>query len=179
GVGTVLQDDPQMTVRMVPGVSPLRIVLDSTLRIPLTARILDEDATTIVLTTEQSGRQQRKQLRAASVGVRIVAAGAGGVDVTAALALLHSMGVRSLLVEGGAKVITSMLAAGVADRLIVGMAPTIIGAGTEAVGDLGTVRVADGVRLTQRRLHVLADDLIIGWDVNYEAAAHSATAAAP
>lgn len=178
GVGTVLQDDPQLTVRMVPGVSPLRIVLDSTLRIPLTARILDQDATTIVLTTERSGQAQRKLLRAGQVGVRIVASGRGGVDIAAALRLLHSIGARSLLVEGGAKVITSMLAAGVADRLIVGMAPTIIGAGTEAVGDLGTVRVAEGLRLTQRSLHVMTDDLIVGWDVDYAATAPSAAGAA-
>jgi riboflavin biosynthesis pyrimidine reductase len=82
-----------------------------------------------------------------------------------ALTDLRATGVRSLLVEGGAKVITSVLAEGLADRLIVAVAPTIVGAGTEAIGDLGISTVASGVRLTNRSLHVMADDLLIAWDV--------------
>ena len=174
GIGTVVQDDPQLTVRMVPGASPLRVVLDSTLRIPPTARILDDDATTVVLTTDRSPPERREALLARQIGVRIVPAGADGVDIVAALGMLHAGGVRCVLVEGGAKVITSMLAAGVADRVIVGMAPTIVGAGTEAVGDLGTRRVAEGVRLSNRCLHVMADDLLVAWDAEYRPSSSSA-----
>jgi GTP cyclohydrolase II len=171
GVGTVVTDDPQLTVRMVPGVSPVRVVLDSTLRTPPTARILDDDATTILYTTDQSSDGRRDELRARQVGVRLVPAGPGGIDVDAVLSDLRASGVRSLLVEGGAKVITSLLAAGVADRLIVAVAPTIVGAGTEAVGDLGIATVASGLHLTNRSLHVMADDLLVAWDVNSDGAA--------
>jgi len=169
GIGTVEQDDPRLTVRMVPGASPVRFVLDSTLRISPSAQILDEDASTIVLTTERSALDRREALRLSQVGVRILPAGPGGVDIAAALEVLHCGGVRSLLVEGGAKVITSILAAGFADRVIVGMAPTIIGAGTEAVGDLGSARITDGVHLTNRCLHAMADDLLVAWDVERQA----------
>jgi riboflavin biosynthesis pyrimidine reductase len=99
------------------------------------------------------------------VAVRTVPAGPSGVDLEAVLKDLRVSGVRSLLVEGGARVITAMLAAGVADRLIVAVAPTIVGTGTEAVGDLGIATVASGLRLTNRSLHVLADDMLIAWDV--------------
>jgi riboflavin biosynthesis pyrimidine reductase len=75
------------------------------------------------------------------------------------------MGTASLLVEGGARVITSMLAAGLVDRLIVGVAPVIIGEGTEAVGPLGVTRVADGIRLVNRSLHTVGDDVLLAWDV--------------
>lgn len=88
------------------------------------------------------------------------------MDLRAALRSLHQAGIRSLLVEGGAKVITALLAAGTADRIIVGLAPTIIGSGTEAVGDLGIASVAQGVRLTNRCLHVMDDDLLVAWDVD-------------
>jgi riboflavin-specific deaminase-like protein len=165
GVGTVVTDDPQLTVRMVAGASPVRVVLDSTLRTPPTARVLDDDATTIIFATDQASPERREELRSRQVAVRTVPAGPSGVDLEAVLKDLRVSGVRSLLVEGGARVITAMLAAGVADRLIVAVAPTIVGTGTEAIGDLGIATVASGLRLTNRSLHVLADDMLIAWDV--------------
>jgi riboflavin biosynthesis pyrimidine reductase len=75
------------------------------------------------------------------------------------------MGIRSLLVEGGSRLITSMLAAGTVDRLIVGLAPRIIGAGTEAVGDLGVRQVGEGLRLANRTAHLAGDDVLLAWDV--------------
>jgi riboflavin biosynthesis pyrimidine reductase len=71
------------------------------------------------------------------VRVHVVPSSPRGVDLPAALARLRAAGTLTLLVEGGARVITSMLDAGLVDRLVVGIAPTIIGAGTEAVGTLG------------------------------------------
>ena len=61
--------------------------------------------------------------------------------------------------------ITSLLSAGLADRLIVGTAPRIIGAGTEAVGDLGVARVTEGIALRNRSVHLTADDVVTAWDV--------------
>ena len=165
GVGTVLQDDPQLTVRMVPGATPARVVLDSTLRVPQTARMLEPDAPTIILTTERSDPRRRELLRRRHVGVQVLPSGPEGVDLDAALAMLRQAGVHTLLVEGGAKVITSMLAGGVVDRLVVGVAPTIIGQGMEAVGALGTTRVKEGIALRNRSMHVLADDVVFSWDV--------------
>ena len=165
GVGTVVTDDPRLTVRMVPGASPLRVVLDSTLRVPLAARVLEPDAATLLITTEASLPERRRDLRARHVQVEVVPAGPHGVDLAAALAVMRASGVCSLLVEGGSKVITAMLGAGVVDRLIVGVAPTILGDGTDAVGALGVARVSDGIRLTNRAMHVMADDLLLSFDV--------------
>jgi GTP cyclohydrolase II len=165
GVGTVLQDDPQLTVRMVPGASPMRVVLDSTLRVPEGAKILGADAATTILTTDRSDPTRRRALEARGVGVHVLPAGAHGVDVDAALGALRAAGTETLLVEGGARVITSLLDAGVVDRLIVGVAPTIIGRGTEAVGPLGITSVADGIRLINRSMHVLDDDVLLSWDI--------------
>ncbi len=165
GVGTVVQDDPQLTVRMVPGVSPMRVVLDSTLRVGDTARILQPDAPTLIVTTSRSRPERRARLEAHGVRLELVAPGPDGVDLASALRELRADGVQSLLVEGGAKVITSMLSAAVVDRLIVSVAPTIIGCGTDAVGPLGVTRVSDGIRLTNRAMHVLSDDVLLSWDV--------------
>jgi diaminohydroxyphosphoribosylaminopyrimidine deaminase/5-amino-6-(5-phosphoribosylamino)uracil reductase len=70
-----------------------------------------------------------------------------------------------MLVEGGARVLTSLLGAGLADRLIVAIASRIIGAGTEAVGALGITSVADGLQLANRSMYVVGDDVLAAWDV--------------
>lgn len=166
GVGTVVQDNPRLTVRMVPGPSPLRVVVDSTLRTPPSALILEEEAPSLVLTTARSSEAVRRALRARRVAVEVVREGPGGVDLGDALGLLREIGVRCLLVEGGAKVITSLLGGGFVDRLVVSLSGTIIGRGTEAVGDLGVARVADGVRLSNRTIHTTAEDILVAWDVD-------------
>jgi GTP cyclohydrolase II len=165
GVGTATVDDPQLTVRMVSGPSPLRVVLDSTLRLPPTARVLDGQAGSIVITTNRASAERRAALRARAIGVHAVEAGPRGVDLAGALATLRALGIRSLLVEGGARVITSFLAEKLVDRLVVAIAPTIFGAGVDAVGDLGVVRVAESVRLTNRSVHVAGDDLLVAADL--------------
>jgi GTP cyclohydrolase II len=165
GVGTVLRDDPQLVVNLVPGTSPLRIVLDSTLRMPSTARMLDGGPVTVVLTTNRAAESDRERLRALGAGIRVVPAGPAGVDLPAALGVLRELGVRTLLVEGGARVITSLLGARLVDRLVVGTSAKIIGTGIEAVGDLGIARMTQSISLRNRYMHVTADDVITAWDV--------------
>jgi 3,4-dihydroxy 2-butanone 4-phosphate synthase/GTP cyclohydrolase II len=166
GVGTAILDDPQLTVRMVPGPSPLRVVLDSTLRLPSTARVLDDRAGSVVITTELSSEADRAALRTRAVRVHVVEAGPRGVALASALRTLRALGVSSLLVEGGARVITSFFVEKLVDRLVVGIAPTIMGTGIEAVGDLGVARVAESVHLTNRSVHQAGGDLLVAADVS-------------
>jgi GTP cyclohydrolase II len=170
GVGTVLTDDPQLTVRLVPGASPLRVILDSTLRIPTHARILEGDAGTMVISTSDARAHSRRLLQSRGVAVHSVDAHPAGVDASAALQLLRAHGVRSVLVEGGARVLTSFLKGGLADRLIVGIAPTILGAGTNAVGDLDIASVTDGLRVAGASVYRAGDDLLLAGDLRPEAA---------
>lgn len=166
GIGTVLADDPQLTVRMVPGASPIRVVLDSRLSIPDTSKVLAHDAATAIVTTSASSPTRRDELRRRGVNVLLVAGGPFGVDLGAALGALAREGIRSLLVEGGARVITSFLSVGAADRLVVGIAPRVLGSGTDAVGDLGVTEVAGSLRLERRAVHVAGDDVLIAGDVD-------------
>ena len=166
GVGTAIVDDPQLTVRMVPGPSPLRVVLDSNLRLPLTARVFDNEAATVVITTAPSSEERRAALSARAIGVHVVDAGPRGVDLASALRTLRELGVASVLVEGGGRVITSFLAEKLVDRVVLGIAPTIMGAGIDAVGDLGIGSVAESVRLTNRSVHQAGDDLLVAADVS-------------
>lgn len=165
GVETVLVDDPKLTVRMVPGASPMRVVLDSHARTPTGANVLSDEAVTVVLTRPDAPLERRNALSEAGASVHTVPPADGGVDLIAALRVLNGLGVRALLVEGGSKVITSLLAARLVDRAIVSVAPTILGAGTDAVGSLGADRVLDGLALARRSVHVVGDDVVIAGDI--------------
>jgi riboflavin-specific deaminase-like protein len=165
GVGTVLADDPQLTVRMVPGVSPIRVVLDSGLRIPDRARVLDDDAATVIVTTNASSADRRAELRERGASVVVVPAGPNGVGLGPAMETLLAAGIRSVLVEGGARVITSFLSSGLAARLVVGIAPRVLGTGTEAVQDLGITEVASSIRIERRAVHIAGEDVLIAGDL--------------
>jgi 3,4-dihydroxy 2-butanone 4-phosphate synthase/GTP cyclohydrolase II len=165
GVGTVAQDDPQLTVRAVPGASPIRVVVDSRLRAPLDARVFTDDGSTLVLTTLASDPERRSTLQQSGTRVEVVQERAGRVDLRAALARLRELEMDVVLVEGGATLVTSLLTAGLADRMIVSVAPMIIGSGIEAIGDLDSRRVTDGITLTNRTLATVGDDVIIAGDV--------------
>ena len=144
----------------------MRVVLDSALRIPDHARVLDEDAPTVVLTTERSSPTRRAALRARGVAVEVVADRDGRVDLAAGASCLRSLGIELLLVEGGAQVITGLLRAHLVDRLVVAIAPLIIGTGTSAVGQLDVARVADGIRLINRTVTPIGADVLLAWDVD-------------
>ena len=168
GAGTVLADDPLLTVRMVPGASPIRVVLDSTLRVPADALVFGPDAATIVLTSERSDPDRRAALRGQGVKVEVVDAGPAGIDLAAGLARLRSLGIRCLLVEGGSRVITSVLRGRLADRVVVAVAPLLLGTGTDAVGDLGAGLVRDGLRLHNQSVHQLGPDLMVAADLHWD-----------
>jgi 3,4-dihydroxy 2-butanone 4-phosphate synthase/GTP cyclohydrolase II len=165
GIGTVLADDPQLTVRLVPGACPIRIVLDARLRIPTTARLLDEHAATCVYTTAAAPAGRRMALRSLGASVRTVPGSVDGVELAEVLRDLRRTGVRTVLVEGGARVVTSLLAGGLVDRAIVSVSPMILGAGRDAIGELGIRRVTEALRLADRTVHLAGEDLLIAGDV--------------
>lgn len=94
-----------------------------------------------------------------------VARSAQGIDLGLALRRMRELGVASLLVEGGSRLITSLLAAGLVDRLVVAISPRVLGAGVEAVGPLGVQRVADSIALRNGCVHLAGEDVLLGWDV--------------
>ncbi len=137
GINTLLVDDPRLTVRHVEGDDPQPVIADSRLRTPLGCRLLQgAGPAPIIATTSDAPADAEAELVAAGAQVwRLPANSWGGVDLGALLDRLGGEGVRSVMVEGGARVITSMLARSLADQLVVTISPRILG-GVRAVGPL-------------------------------------------
>jgi diaminohydroxyphosphoribosylaminopyrimidine deaminase / 5-amino-6-(5-phosphoribosylamino)uracil reductase len=130
GVGTVVADDPLLTVRDVEGPNPIRVVLDSKLRIPLSSNLVvtARETPTWVLTTSEGAETAERALMAAGVEVlRVARSNEGRVDVTSALRALAQRGIVTLLIEGGAELTGSVLAARLADELHVFIGPLLLG----------------------------------------------------
>ena len=164
GVGTVLADDPQLTVRTVKGRNPVRVILDSGLRIPLDSKVLgnQEAAPTIIATTPHADETKLSRLR--QMGLEVLAIptdGEGKVDLRHLLSALGKRGISSVLVEGGSSVITSLLRQGSADKLVIAIAPKIMGKGIEAVGELNISDVNQSLKLSFARIHRVGEDLVI------------------
>ena len=134
GIGTVLADDPCLNVRLAEGRDPRPVILDSHLRLPLDSHLLDNTGVAPwIFTTPKASLQRRQRLEAA--GAQVVALPAtdnGWVDPGSALKALAARGIRSVMVEGGARIITSFLRKRLVDRLVVTVAPLVLG-GVRAV----------------------------------------------
>jgi len=164
GVNTVIKDDPELTTRLVKGRSPVRVILDSHLRIPLDARVLSgqEVAKTLVAATASPPVEKLPDLKKLGIEVLNIPPDSGGrVDLKELLITLARRQVSSLLVEGGAETITSFLRAGLADRIIAIIAPKIMGKGTEAVGELDIKDVSRALKLNFKRVYRSGGDIVV------------------
>ena len=156
GVGTVLADDPHLTVKgLPPERNPLRVVLDPRGRTPDDAKVLDDRARTLIVTNEGCKRTWARG--------DVLRAGPERIDLDRVLTALHDKGVRTLMVEGGGETIFSFFESGLVDRYMVFVGSMIVGgrsSPTPADGEglpdgsairlrlLGSERLGDGVLLT-------------------------------
>lgn len=172
GIETLLHDDPQLTARFAEGRQPLRVVLDSHLRLPLGARLLAPDphaGRVLVFGSAACSRERRRELEAAGASVVLTEPDANGrVELVQALEVLGQRGVGSVLVEGGAKVLTSFLQARLAQRAEVEVAPLWLGAGaTSAFCDLNVAELRQALRLERMQVESLGTTLLIRGEVAY------------
>jgi diaminohydroxyphosphoribosylaminopyrimidine deaminase/5-amino-6-(5-phosphoribosylamino)uracil reductase len=163
GVGTVLADDPELTTRIDGGRSPLRVVVDSTLRIPEQSRVLRAaPGRILVATTERADPDRVRALRESGVDVEVVSANAAGVDLRALLGVLGARGVISLLIEGGPTVLGTAFDAGIVDKVVAMLAPRIIGGSAlGAVGGLGALSLAAAPLLRDVTTESVGTDLVV------------------
>jgi riboflavin-specific deaminase-like protein len=182
GIGSVLADDPLLNCRLPEGgPSPVRIILDSELRLPTSSQIAASADTyqTIVFCSKappnggpttadnsSSRKEHRRALEKLEIEVIPVTPSQDGrLSLPTILAELGALGFSSLFVEGGAALITSFFAHNLVDRLCIVASPLIIGRGTEAVGDLKVRELQQGRQGHSTAVRQAGNDII--WDIAF------------
>lgn len=164
GIGTVLADDPQLTVRDVnTDRQPLRVVVDGAARTPLSARVLDDTAPTLVAVGADADPERVKALRAAGAEVAELPRRDGRIDLGALLAELFERDAMVLLLEGGATLAGSFVRDRLVDRVVGYVAPALLGAGPPVLDAAGVTTIGEAVRLE------ISDVSRVGADVRIDA----------
>lgn len=163
GIGTVLADDPMLNCRIEEGVDPVRVVCDSSLRIPLSSQLVKTagDIPVIVAYAKENPEKEKALLQA---GVELISAGRDGrVDLAVLMRELGKRKIDSVLVEGGGAIHGSLLKSGLVQKIFCYLAPKLIGgreAGSPVEGD-GFSRMKDALPVKEMEILPLGEDICI------------------
>jgi diaminohydroxyphosphoribosylaminopyrimidine deaminase/5-amino-6-(5-phosphoribosylamino)uracil reductase len=167
GVNTIVVDDSELTVRMVRGNGPKRIILDRSLAIPLDARVLHhpDRQNTIIVTTSVAQSEKIKRLNEMGITIwSVKSTPVGSIHFSSLWKKMIQSGIISVLVEGGKEVFTSFLRTGEVDRVIIFIAPKFFGQGLSAIGDLGIHRPDKALQLKEISWVRKGSDMMLeGW----------------
>lgn len=158
GVETACRDDPQLTVRRVSGPNPVRVVVDPRRRLPQSARLFNEQGRTIVVST---GSSAFRMLGVETISLPAVDGQFSPADILVALA---ELGLRRVLVEGGANTLSRFMQAGCLDRLHIMVAPLILGAGRPSFAFGAVDRIEEALH-PSARVHRLGNDILFDCDL--------------
>lgn len=162
GVNTIIQDDPQLNVRLVKGKNPIRIVVDSRFRSPLQAKAFKRGTKTMLAVTPKANKRRIRDFEKKGVEILILKKNkTGQVDLEDLLRKLGERNVRSLLVEGGSKIITSFLKQKLVDRMVIVIAPLIIGKGIRGIESVRTRKAGDLASLSSLKIYECGNDVIL------------------
>jgi diaminohydroxyphosphoribosylaminopyrimidine deaminase/5-amino-6-(5-phosphoribosylamino)uracil reductase len=164
GAGTVRADDPELTCRIPRGRNPVRVVVaGARLDLPPRSRVLDVGAApTLVVVPAGADPTRAMRLRRRGVAVVAVPGRRGDLECAGLMRTLAARGITSVLVEGGARVAADLLRAGMVDRIVWFVAPSLLGGdGVAALGTLGIERAAGALRLTDVDVARLGDDVVV------------------
>jgi len=166
GIGTVLKDNPRLTTRLEgrKGSDPIRIVLDTHLSIPPNARLLHlpSDSDTLIVTGSSAPAEKRRILERPGVRLLALKDDGGRIDLTALVRELGRMGITSLMIEGGSRVNSSALRAGIVDKICIFYAPKICGGnGVPVCQGTGVNLMEESMQITDISVRRFADDVMI------------------
>ncbi len=164
GTGTVEKDDPNLTVRLIEGRNPKRIIIDTNLRLKTSYRVYNKDNNLIVLTSKNSAVKESKIDNIKSKGAQVVFVkedGEGNLHTKSILKELGKIGIASVLVEGGNKIFTSFVEKRLFDDIFLFISPKLLGDGISIVGNIGVKNIKYSYNLKIEDTEKIGDDIVV------------------
>lgn len=165
GVNTIIQDDPELTCRLENGKTPIKIIVDSSLRIPLNSKVI-KDAykyRTIIITTLLSKKSMAEKLKSKGVEIIIAKLKENRVDLNDMVKKLGQLNIDSILLEGGATLNFSAIKEGIVDKLQIYIAPKLIGGklSKTPIGGNGIEKLKDAYRIRDISVEIVGEDILV------------------
>lgn len=161
GLNTVLRDNPELTPRLVKGKDPMKIVVDSKLKIPKNCNLMREPTKLIIATTNNAPKSEVKKLQQKGVNVIMTKSKKGMVDLQALVKQLGKHEISSVMIEGGSQLNSSAIKAGIVDKILIFTAPKIIGNGKGAIGNLGVKKIDKAINLKTPVTKKIGKDILV------------------
>ncbi len=161
GLNTVIRDNPRLTTRLVNGKNPLKIVVDSQLKIPKNSNLMKDPSALIIATTNNVPKSKIKKLEESGVKVIVTKPKNGMVDLKELMKQLGNHEITSVMIEGGSQLNSSAIKAGIVDKILIFAAPKLIGNGIAAVGSLGVKKIDKAINLKSTVTRKIGNDTLI------------------
>ena len=161
GLNTVLRDNPKLTPRLFTGKDPIKIVVDSKLKIPKNCNLMKEPAKLIIAATNMASKNDINKLHQKGINVIITKSKKGMVDLDELMKHLGKSEITSIMIEGGSQLNSSAIKSGIVDKILIFTAPKIIGNGIGAIGSLGIKKIDKAINLKNPITKKIGKDLLI------------------
>ncbi|MBI2659392.1 bifunctional diaminohydroxyphosphoribosylaminopyrimidine deaminase/5-amino-6-(5-phosphoribosylamino)uracil reductase RibD [Candidatus Woesearchaeota archaeon] len=161
GLNTLLRDNPELTPRLVKGKDPMKIVVDSGLKIPKSCNLMKEPAKLIIATTGKAPKSRIKKLQQKGINVIVTKSKNGMVEMQDLMKQLGKHEIASVMVEGGSQLNSSAIKEGIVDRVLIFTAPKIIGNGIGAIGSLGIKKIEKAISLKNPVCRRIGKDMLV------------------
>jgi len=161
GLNTVIRDNPELTPRLYNGKDPMKIVVDSTLKIPKNCKLLKEPSKLIIATTNKARKSEIAKLQHKGATVIVTKSKQGMVDMNDLLKQLGKHEIVSVMIEGGSELNSSAIKASVVDKILIFTAPKLIGNGVAAIGNLGVNKINKAINLKDPVCSRVGKDMLV------------------
>jgi len=165
GLNTVLRDNPELTPRLVKGKDPMKIVVDSSLKIPKNCNLMKNPSKLIIAVTNKAPKSSIKKMQQKGVTVISAKSKKGMVDLQDLMKQLGKHEIVSVMIEGGSELNSSAIKDRVVDKILIFTAPKLIGNGHGAIGNLGINKIDKAINLKNPVAKKIGNDILIEGDL--------------
>jgi len=165
GINTVIRDNPLLDSRLVKGKNPIKVIVDSTLKISENSKVLNDPSKVIIATTNKAPKHKIDKLQNKGARILVLKPKKGLVDLKELMKELGKSEIASVMIEGGAELSGNAIKEGIVDKLLIFTAPKIIGNGLGPIKNLGIKKVNKAINLRNILTKKIGNDLLVEGDL--------------